>query len=181
MRVLKSTGRVSPRVSIVLLDWSVRESFHLLHYLRKQDVPRALFEVLLVEYHSRVSPAVRAFEDELDTWILLDMPTDCYYHKHLMYNAGIVHSLGGVCVFCDSDAMVGPGFVGAIAGAFDREPSIVLHLDQFRNVRRDLYPFCYPSFDEVLGPGCINRVDGRTKGIAASDDPLHERNYGACM
>ena len=181
MRILKSSGRVSPRVSIVLLDWSVRESFHLLHYLRQQEVPRASFEVLLVEYHSRVSPAVRAFESEIDTWILLDMPAECYYHKHLMYNTGIVHSRGGVCVFCDSDAMVRPGFVRAIAGAFERDSNIVLHLDQFRNVRRDLYPFYYPSFDEVIGPGCINRAGDRTKGIAAPEDPLHERNYGACM
>jgi hypothetical protein len=48
-------------------------------------------------------------------------------------------------------------------------------------MRRDLHPFSFPSFDDVLGPGCINNVDGRTRGVADSNDPLHERNYGACM
>jgi hypothetical protein len=181
MRLLKKSQRPNPKVSIVLLDWSVRESFHLLHYLRAQSAPRDSFEVLVIEYYSRVSTAAQRYASEIDTWALLEMPEECYYHKHLMYNAGIAFSRGEICVFCDSDAMVRDTFVGAIAGEFDRDPEIVLHIDQFRNMRRDLYPFRFPSFDEVLGPGCANNVGGITRGLADSDDPLHERNYGACM
>ena len=36
MKFLKRSQRRTPRVSLILLDWSVRESFHLLHYLRQQ-------------------------------------------------------------------------------------------------------------------------------------------------
>ena len=54
-------------------------------------------------------------------------------------------------------------------------------MDEFRNVRRDLYPFNYPSFEEVLGDGCINNIDGKTKGVLDTIDPMHTRNYGACM
>ena len=181
MRLLKQSVRRRPEVSIILLDWSVRESFHLLHYLRAQTVPRDSFEVILVEYYSRISAAAQPYAGDIDTWMLLEMPDQCYYHKHLMYNAGIVMSRGTVCVFCDSDAMVRDSFVAAIAGEFERKPSIVLHIDQFRNVRRDFYPFCHPSFEDVLGPGCINHVNGKTRGLVAGEDPLHERNYGACM
>ncbi len=32
-----------------------------------------------------------------------------------------------------------------------------------------------------MGEGCINNVDGKTKGILDEIDPMHTRNYGACM
>jgi len=181
LKFLKRSARANPKLSLILLDWSVRESFHLLHYLARQNVPRDAFEVLVIEYYSRVSDALRTFEGEVDTWLLLEMPEDCYYHKHLMYNAGIVLARGEICVICDSDAMVKPGFIRAIVKAFERDPHVVLHLDQFRNNRRDFYPFSYPSFEAVEGEGCINNAGGRTAGILDHRDPIHSRNYGACM
>jgi len=181
VRFIKRNARPQPKLSLILLDWSVRESFHLLHYLARQDVPRDAFEVLVIEYYSRISESVRTFEGEVDTWLLLEMPEDCYYHKHLMYNAGIVLSRGDICVICDSDAMVKPGFIRAIVEAFEQDPHIVLHLDQFRNNRRDFYPFNYPSFEQVEGEGCINNIGGKTTGILDHRDPIHSRNYGACM
>lgn len=181
MKLLKQSRRERPKVSLILLDWSVRESFHLLHYLSRQDVPRDAFEVIVIEYYSRVSDAIRKFEDQVDTWLLLEMPEDCYYHKHLMYNAGIVLARGEICMIGDSDAMVKPGFIRAIVEAFEHDPELVLHIDQFRNNRRDFYPFNYPSFEEVEGEGCINNVGGKTAGILDHKDPIHTRNYGACM
>ena len=181
MKFIKQSSRAQPKVSLILLDWSVRESFHLLDYLSKQDVDRGLFEVIIIEYYSLISDAIRPFEDEVDSWLLLEMPEDCYYHKHLMYNAGIVVAKGDVCVICDSDGMVKEGFIRTIVEQFEKEPQIVLHLDQFRNMRRDFYPFNYPSFEEVLNEGCINNVGGVTKGILDVEDIIHTRNYGACM
>lgn len=181
MKVLKRSDRRVPRLSVVLLDWSVRESFHLLHYLRRQTVARDEFEVVVIEYYARESAAIKRFERDVDTWLLLEMPASCYYHKHLMYNAGIVLSRAPIVLFCDSDAMVRETFTASVLGRFEQDPDIVLHVDQFRNVRRDLYPFNYPSFEEVLGDGCINNTGGRTSGVVDTVDPLHNRNYGACM
>lgn len=181
MRFIKRSARARPKVSLILLDWSVRESFHLLHYLSKQSVDRDSFEVIVIEYYSRVSEALREFQDQVDTWVLLEMPESCYYHKHLMYNVGIVLSRGDICVICDSDAMVKEGFIETIIGEFRKSPETVLHLDQFRNMRRDFYPFNYPSFEEVIGRECINNVGGKTRGILDFEDAIHTRNYGACM
>ena len=181
MRILKDSKRQNPKVSLILLDWGVRESFHLLHYLKTQTVPRDSFEVIIIEYYDHVSEAVRKFESEVDTWILLEMPDDCYYHKHLMYNAGIVFSRGDILMIGDSDAMVRPTFIGRIISSFESDPLLAYHMDEFRNVRRDLYPFNYPSFEEVLGDGCINNVGGKTKGVLDVVDPVHTKNYGACM
>jgi hypothetical protein len=181
MRFLKQSTRKAPRLSLILLDWSVRESFHLLHYLRRQSVHRDQFEIIFIEYYSRTAEPLKQFAEELDTWILMEMPESCIYHKHLMYNCGLALAHGEVVVLCDSDAMVMDSFIETILGHFEEREQIVLHLDQFRNTRRDLYPFKYPSFDEVLGGGCINNVDGKTAGIVDRIDPLHSRNYGACM
>ena len=181
MKIIKRSSRTAPKVSLILLDWSVRESFHLLHYLSKQNVNRDKFEVIVVEFYSRESEAVRKFEEQVDSWVLLEMPDDCYYHKHLMYNAGIVLASGEIVVICDSDAMVRETFISSIIGEFEKDPNIVLHLDQFRNVRPDFHPFNYPSFDEVTGKGCINNVGGKTKGLVDIKDPIHTKNYGACM
>jgi hypothetical protein len=181
MRFLKQSTRKAPRLSLILLDWSVRESFHLLDYLRHQSIDRDQFEVIFIEYYSRIAEPLKQFADQLDTWVLLEMPESCIYHKHLMYNCGLALAHGDVVVLCDSDAMVMDSFVETILGHFKDRQQIVLHLDQFRNTRRDLYPFKYPSFDEVLGDGCANNVDGKTAGIVDRIDPLHSRNYGACM
>ena len=181
MRFLKQSLRKAPRLSLILLDWSVRESFHLLHYLRHQSVDRDQFEVIVIEFYSRIAEPLKQFADEVDTWVLLEMPELCIYHKHLMYNCGLALAHGEVVVLCDSDAMVKDTFIETILCNFKNSEKIVLHLDQFRNVRRDLYPFKYPSFEEVLGEGCINNVDGKTAGIVDRIDPLHSRNYGACM
>src|SRR4026207_2081390 len=181
MRVIKQSTRTQAQLSLILLDWGVRESFHLLHYLKNQTVSREAFEVILIEYYDAVSEPLRKFESEVDTWVLLEMPADCYYHKHLMYNAGIALSQGEILMFGGSAAVVRPTFVETVLQAFERDPLIVYHLDEFRNVRRDFYPFNYPSFEEVLGEGCINNIGGKTKGILDDIDPMHTRNYGACM
>lgn len=181
MKFVKTSRRTQPKISLILLDWSVRESFHLLDYLSRQDVDRDLFEVIIIEYYSRVSDAIRPFEGQVDSWLLLEMPEDCYYHKHLMYNAGITAAKGDVCVICDSDGMVKEGFIRTIIDQFEKNSQIVLHFDQFRNMRRDFYPFNYPSFEETLGDGCINNVGGITKGVLDVEDNIHTRNYGACM
>lgn len=180
MKILRHSQRQRPVASLIFLDWSVRESFHVLHYLTNQTVPRDDYEIIVIEYYSRESEAIRRYESEVDTWILLEMPTDLYYHKHLMYNVGLVFSRGEIVIIGDSDAMVTPRFIEQIVGRFSGGDA-VYHLDQFRNVRKDLYPFNFPSFEEVTGEGCINFVDGKTAGVVDDTDPIHARNYGACM
>ncbi len=178
---VKRSNQEQPKVSLVLLDWSVRESFHLLHYLSKQTRARDEFEVIIIEYYDTISKPLGEFADEVDTWVTMNMPRDVYYHKHLMYNLGIALSKGEIVMIGDSDAMVRETFIDTIIRSFEDYPDIIFHIDQFRNSRRDLYPFCYPSFEEVLGEGCINNDGGVTAGIRNTTDPIHSRNYGACM
>lgn len=42
-----------PSVSIILLDWSVRESYHILYYLNNQTIPREQYEIIWIEYYDK--------------------------------------------------------------------------------------------------------------------------------
>lgn len=181
MQLLKKSKLKKPKVSLILLDWNVRESFHICHYLSQQTTSRENFEIVVLEYYSKLTPTVDHYQKEIDTLALLEMPENSYYHKHLMYNVGFLLSQGDLIVICDSDAMVKPTFIETIIRSFDENPSSVLHLDQFRNHRRDFYPFSYPTFEDVIGYGCINIQDEMTTGVVEMTDRLHRRNYGACF
>ncbi|HEY5311191.1 MAG TPA: glycosyltransferase family A protein, partial [Pirellulales bacterium] len=182
------TGRVD--LTFVLLDWSCRESYHFLDYLNDQTAPRATYEIIWIEYYARrAAELIRRLEHartasrhpDVDTYVALGMPPDVYYHKHLMYNLGISLAAGRIVCFCDSDALAQPNLVESIVEQFDADPNLVLHLDEVRNHDRRYYPFNYPPLDEVVGYGCLNWVNGRPAGLLDTADPLHTRNYGACM
>jgi hypothetical protein len=188
--IYKNPNIKRPDVSLVLLDWSCRESFHIFDYLKTQTAARPRYEIILIEYYDTVAPELKAKLDDslkkdkypaLDKWIVMDMPRDVYYHKHLMYNIGIALSAGDIVMIGDSDAIVSPHFIRTIIKSFRENPNLVLHMDQFRNVLRKFHPFNYPKIREILSDGCINNVNGQTKGVLDTKDPLHSRNYGACM
>jgi len=186
----QKTNKIPPKLSIVLIDWSCRESLHVLDYLSNQKVPRNEYEVIWVEYYSRRSAEIdkRLRECEssgkppvVDKWIIMEMPESAYFHKHLMYNVGIVASEGKIITTFDSDAMVMPTFVESVIKEFERDPNIVLYLDEVRNHNTQFYPFNYPSTEEVEA-GAVNwsRKHRTTTGILDEDDPFHTRNYGGC-
>jgi hypothetical protein len=177
-------------VSFVLLDWSCRESLHCLDYLNEQTLARGRYEILWIEYYQQHSAELerriadaqaRDVHPPVDVYRILGMPASAYYHKHLMYNVGILQARGRIICFCDSDAFMRPTFAESIVRQFEADPNIVLHFDEVRNNDRRYYPFNYPNFEEVVGQGCANWVDGRPLGLVDRADPLHTRNYGACM
>src|SRR5689334_15211557 len=88
--------RTGPKkVSFVLIDWGVRESFPTLEYLNRPTVPRDDYELIWVEFYGR-KPAELARmagvrgRPMIDQWITLGYPEDLVYHKHRAYNAGLV-------------------------------------------------------------------------------------------
>ena len=186
-----------PEVSLILLDWTVRESFHTLEYLNRQRFDRSKYEIVWVEYYDRRAPEIDAMmrrnEDlglppQVDTWIVMNTPRREYYHKHRMYNVGILNSSGRIVVVMDSDAIVRPTFIEQVVGEFEKAGRLALHFEQIRNFDQSFYPFNYPAMDEIIGPGCVNAVDGVPIGLAESAKSLkedwnlwHVYNYGACL
>lgn len=178
MKYIIRSHNQNPEVSIILLDWSCRESCHSIDYLNSQTVSRKRYEIIWIEYYNRIFYDIKKKMNEcltkgkqplLDQWIILDMSQNIYYHKHLMYNTGIIAARGSIICFADSDAVFSPSFVESIIQTFSSNTEIVLHIDEIRNTDSRFYPFNYPSIEDILGKGRIQWCDG------------HHRNYGACM
>jgi glycosyltransferase involved in cell wall biosynthesis len=183
-------NRPSPgcKVSVILLDWGVRESFHTLEYLNRQTAARSDYELIWLEFYARKPEGLRRLVESgvdgrpaLDKWVVAGYPDEYLFNKHRLYNVGILASEGEICVICDSDAIFTPGFIERVIRAFQETPRAVVHLDEVRNWDPNYYPFRYPSLEEVRGEMCFNWNGTVTKGIDNSLDMLHEANYGACM
>jgi len=104
----------APRLSIILLDWSCRDSLHALHWLNQQDVPRDSYELIWIDLYDRV-PA-EALE-QADTVVTLHQRG--LYHKHVGYNVGLLLARGELVTICDSDAVFPHDFVSSIFNSFD--------------------------------------------------------------
>ena len=189
LQFIVDQAKPQAKVSVILLDWSVRESFHSLRYLSEQTVDRSQYELIWIEFYDRQPPALmqaveaaeKAGRPLVDKLVVMNYPRDVIFHKHRMYNLGIVLSEGQICVICDSDAMFTPNFIQSIITAFQQNPRSAVHLDEVRSVSRKFYPFNFPSFEEFLASPCPNWTGHTTKGLDHSSDMLHEANYGACL
>jgi hypothetical protein len=188
-RVLLDRRKPNAKVTVILIDWKARESFHSLKYLNEQTVPRDQYDLVWVEFYNHEPAALRKLVDEaeasgtpvLDKWVTLGYPNDELFHKHRMYNVGILLADGEVCVICDSDAMFPPTFIETIVAEFAANPKLVLHLDEVRSLTRDHYPFNYPTLEQLLAAPCQNWTGTTTTGLLPGPDMLHRANYGACM
>jgi hypothetical protein len=176
------------KVSIILLDWSVRESFHSLHYLNQQNVSRDAYELIWLEFYGRKPLKLQEMvfrqgreSPLLDQWIVAGYSEETIFNKHRLYNLGLLVSQGQYCVICDSDAIFTPNFVAKVLEGFAQTPHAVLHMDEIRNADPRFHPFAYPSIEEVLGPGCINWNGDVSRGVDVAEDKIHAANYGACM
>jgi tetratricopeptide (TPR) repeat protein len=179
---------IKPTISVILIDWSVRESFHSLRFLNEQTFPRERTELIWVEcYRHYPEPLRRAIAEPshpapLDQWIVLERSSDTYFHKHELYNAGILAAHGEICIICDSDAIFAKTFIYSVYLAMKSSPRRVVHVDEVRSESRKFYPFNNPTISDVLHtPGLINWSGTTTTGLTTKQDRLHELNYGACM
>jgi len=193
----KTTFNSEPLVSFVLLDWSVRESFHTLEYLNRQRYNRSNYEIIWIEFYDRIAAEIEwmfarnreiGVPPPIDTWIIMGNSKEEYYHKHKMYNLGILNSLGRIVAILDSDAIIKPTFVSEVVKQYEKDDRLALHFEQIRNFDQKFYPFNYPTIEEINGAGCVNAVDGVPIGLNDSAKSLkqdwnlwHRYNYGACL
>jgi len=134
----RNANNPSPKVSVILLDWSCRERFHALDWLNRQDGPREQYELIWVELFDRVVPEAMQKAD-----VVITCGQKGLYHKHIGYNIGLLHSKGKIITICDSDAVFPPDFVISIINSFnfienDNPVSLILMHYQWRSPA--LYP-----------------------------------------
>ncbi len=112
-------------LSIILIDWSVRERFHAVEWLSQQSVSRDRYELIWVELRDRVVPQVAERVDHLLTL----NNTEPLYHKHKAINAGLAKASGRIVTMCDSDAVFPPDFVESVIEAFG-ERKVLMHQER---------------------------------------------------
>ncbi len=140
------------KVSVILIDWGVRESFHGVEYLNRQTAARTDYELIWLEFYDRKPNGLRKIVENgvdglpaLDQWVVAGYSHDGVYSKHRLYNIGILAAQGEICVICDSDAIFTSTFIEKIIQAFAETPRAVIHLDEIRNNDHSFFPFRYPS------------------------------------
>lgn len=130
MIIHKDTSLSSPRLSIILLDWECRERFTALDWLLQQDVPKDQYELIWVEVYNRVADEVMKKAD-----VVITCNQQGIYHKHVGYNAGLLHARGDLICVCDSDAVFPPDFVRSVFRSFQMEsggsavPLVLMHYE----------------------------------------------------
>ena len=130
MTVHKNASPSSPRLSIILLDWGCRERFTTLDWLQQQDVPNDQYELIWVEVYDRVVDEVM-----MKANIVITCGQQGIYHKHIGYNAGLLHARGELVCVCDSDAVFPPDFVRCVFRSFQMEdggsavPLVLMHYE----------------------------------------------------
>jgi hypothetical protein len=180
------------KLSIILIDWNVRESYHSVEYLNRQTIERKNYEIIWVEYYNKQSSILKQYEKEgkLDKYIVLGHSQASHYHKHIAWNEGVLSSVGDILVFPDSDAMFKDSFVETILNFFEKQKNAFLLIDEVRNKNKKYYPFNFPSFEEVLNDEKsenYNKVSKTTNGLTAKNKKIQLpesffiRNYGACL
>lgn len=128
--VHKNSSPSSPRLSIILLDWECRERFTTLDWLRQQDVLKDQYELIWVEAYDRVVDEVMQKAD-----VVITCNQQGTYHKHIGYNAGLLHARGELVCVCDSDAVFPPDFVRSVFRSFQMDgggsavPLVLMHYE----------------------------------------------------
>ena len=74
MEILKWEKKEKSKISFILFDWSVRESFHILDYFAKQTIPKKDFELIWIEFYNRRPEQIRQKISMVDKWIILEYP-----------------------------------------------------------------------------------------------------------
>ncbi|MDD4637842.1 MAG: glycosyltransferase family A protein, partial [Bacteroidales bacterium] len=90
------------------------------------------------------------------------------YNKHKAWNIGVSSSSGDIVVLCDSDVMFQRSFIQNIIDFFVTQNDSFLLIDEIRSENKSFWPFCYPTWEEVLAaPDVINwnELYGVTNGL----------------
>ncbi|OQW30840.1 MAG: hypothetical protein A4E19_08820 [Nitrospira sp. SG-bin1] len=93
-------------------------------------MPKDQYELIWVEVYDRVVDEVMKKAD-----VVITCNQQGIYHKHIGYNAGLLHARGELICVCDSDAVFPPDFVRSVFRSFQMEgeksavPLVLMHYE----------------------------------------------------
>lgn len=188
--IFENSGVTSPEVSIILPGGNSPEELYSLYYLNNQKVLREKYEIIYIGYYSEYSleyiEKLKEYESlskhpVIDKWIVMEISDDMYYHKHLIYNTGIIASKGKVITFFKPGLIVDSTFVESVIELFSEDNNIVLHMNERWNIDDQLHPFDYPSIEEIKNKCCMSLKDGKINDLFNRRKYINIGGYDICM
>lgn len=121
----------SPRISIVMVDGSFRESYHAIDFFCTQTIPAEDYELIWVEYYDKVNPALQAEIDKYPNARIITLNRIGVYHSSYCFNAGIQASRGELILIPDADLVVEPDLLETVWNEHQTNDKLVMYLFRY--------------------------------------------------
>jgi hypothetical protein len=129
-------GPNHPRISIIMVDGSFRESFHAIDFFRTQTLPPSDFELLWVEYYDKIHPLLQAKLAMHPNFRAVALGNRGTYHSSYCFNAGILASKGEVLVIADADVVIERDFLEKVWHEHQTNDKMVMYVYRYDEPHR---------------------------------------------
>jgi len=120
------------KISIIIWDANVRESFHVINFFAKQDFPAEEFELIWVDFY-RSNKQVKACIDAHPYFRLLTLnnPENKPWHLGVCMNQGVAASRGDLLILPDGDIVVEPDLLSYVWAQHQNRDDLILYFRRY--------------------------------------------------
>ncbi len=120
-------GTKKPKISVIMVDGSFRERFHAVDSFGSQSLTPENYEIIWIEFYSRVTPELKAKIGQYSNARILTLNRDGIYHSSFCFNAGIQASRGDVVFIPDADVIAENTFLEQAYQDHQKNPKLVMY------------------------------------------------------
>jgi len=129
-----------PRISIIMVDGSFRESYHSVDFFGEQKIPADDYELLWVEYYDEVKPELIEKVSKYPNFRIITLEKEGFYHPSYCFNAGICASRGEVIFIPDADLVVEEYFLERAWADHQANDELVMYFYRYNEFEKDHLP-----------------------------------------
>ncbi len=126
-----------PRISVIMVDGSFRESFHSIDFFADQSLPPHDYELIWVEYYDKVHPELAAKIAQHPNFRYITLNRDGLYHSSYCFNRGILESRAELLVIPDADVVVEPDFLEQVWQSHQSNDRLAMYLYRYNEEKND--------------------------------------------
>ncbi|NIO79505.1 MAG: glycosyltransferase [Candidatus Aminicenantes bacterium] len=133
-----SLNKNNPKISVVMIDGSFRESFHAVDFFCQQTLAIEGYELIWVEFYDRVNPELEKKISQYPNARVVTLDhKDEIYHSSLCFNAGIKESSGDIIFIPDADIAVEPYFLEEALKEHEKNHKLVMYFYRKEEEKKD--------------------------------------------
>lgn len=134
------TSERDPRISIIAVDGSFRERFHLLDGLAKQSLRADDYELIWVEHYGNVKPELVDRIRQRPGSRIITLNRKGTYHSSHCFNAGIQAARGKLIVIPDADVIIEEHFLEQVCEEHETNEKLVLYIHRYDEPKDEHLP-----------------------------------------